>query len=302
MRPARLGMPHLGFGLGLRSCHFHHLLRNPARVDWFEIISENFMGDHGFARHVLSTLARSHPIVMHGVSLSIGSADPLDTDYLAGLLALAAWVEPAWISDHLSWTGVAGYNTHDLMPLPLTEEALDHVAERVLRVQDFLGRPLVLENPSTYVEYAASTIPEWEFLAALSERTGCGLLLDVNNVFVSSFNHGFDPERYIQALPHDRIVQIHIAGPTSFGRYLVDTHDHPVPTPVWRLYRLAHERTGGVSTLLEWDAAIPAYPDLVAELDKARAVLAGELPDVPLSGPVRDDAPLPPGVIHDLVP
>lgn len=300
MRPARLGMPHLGFGLGLRSCHFHHLLRNPARVDWFEIISENFMDDHGFSHHVLSTLARSHPIVMHGVSLSIGSADPLDTDYLAGLLALAAWVEPAWISDHLSWTGVAGYNTHDLMPLPLTEEALDHVAERVLRVQDFLGRPLVLENPSTYVEYAASTIPEWEFLAALSERTGCGLLLDVNNVFVSSFNHGFDPERYIQALPHDRIVQIHVAGPTSFGRYLVDTHDHPVPTPVWRLYRLAQELTGGVSTLLEWDAAIPAYPDLVAELDRARGVLAGELPDVPLSGPVRDDAPA--GGIHDLVP
>jgi len=145
MRPARLGMPHLGFGLGLRPCHFHHLLRNPARVDWFEIISENFMDDHGFSRHVLSTLARSHPIVMHGVSLSIGSADPLDMDYLARLLALAAWVEPAWISDHLCWTGVAGYSTHDLMPLPLTEEALDHVAERVLRVQDFLGRPLVLE-------------------------------------------------------------------------------------------------------------------------------------------------------------
>ncbi|WP_437799959.1 MNIO family bufferin maturase [Sorangium sp. So ce693] len=302
MRPARLGMPQLGFGLGLRSCHFHHLLRHPARVDWLEIISENFMDDHGFARHVLGALARSHPIVMHGVSLSIGSSDPLDMDYLEGLRALAAWVEPAWISDHLSWTGVAGHNTHDLMPLPLTEEALDHVAERVLRVEDFLGRPLVLENPSTYVEYAASTVPEWEFLGALSERTGCGLLLDVNNVFVSSFNHGFDPERYIEGLPHDRIVQIHIAGPTSFGRYLVDTHDHPVPTPVWRLYRLAEERTGGVPTLLEWDAAIPAYPDLVAELDKARAVLAGELPDVPLSGPVRDDAPWLPGVIHDLAP
>jgi uncharacterized protein len=302
MRPARLGTPQLGFGLGLRSCHFHHLLRHPAEVAWFEIISENFMDDHGFARHVLGALARDLPIVMHGVSLSIGSSDPLDMDYLARLLSLAARIEPAWISDHLCWTGVAGHNTHDLMPLPLTEEALDHVAERVLRVQDFLGRPLVLENPSTYVEYAASTIPEWEFLAALSERTGCGLLLDVNNVFVSSFNHGFDPERYIEGLPHDRIVQIHIAGPTSFGRYLVDTHDHPVPTPVWRLYRLAQDLTGGVSTLLEWDAAIPAYPDLVAELDKARAVLAGDVPEVPLSGPVRDDASRPTGVIHDLVP
>jgi uncharacterized protein (UPF0276 family) len=187
--------------------------------------------------------------------------------------------------------------------MPLTEEALGHVTERVQRVQDVLGRPLVLENPSTYIEFAASAIPEWEFLSTLSARTGCGLLLDVNNVFVSSYNHGFDPERYIRSLPHDRVVQIHLAGPTSYGDVLVDTHDHPVPTEVWRLYRLAHELTGGVSTLLEWDAAIPSYPELVAELDKARAVLAGELPEVPLSGPVRDDAhgnPLPIGAIHDI--
>jgi len=304
MRTPRLGMPDLGFGLGLRPCHYRHLLENPAGVGWFEIISENFMDDHGFARHVLLTLAREVPIVMHGVSLSIGSTDPLDLDYLTRLRTLAELVSPAWISDHLSWSHAAGHNTHDLLPMPLTEEALDHVAARVRHVQDFLGRPLVLENPSTYLEFTASSIPEWEFLSALSQRTGCGLLLDVNNVFVSAYNHGFDAEHYIRSLPPDRIVQIHLAGPTSYGRFLVDTHDHPVPTEVWRLYRLAQEHTGGVSTLLEWDAAIPPYPELVAELDKARAVLAGELPEVPLSGPVRDDAhgnPLPLGALHDLV-
>ncbi|HEX3766068.1 MAG TPA: DUF692 domain-containing protein [Kofleriaceae bacterium] len=307
MPAPRLGLPQLGLGVGLRHCHFQHLLRNPPRVAWFEIISENFLGDHGFARHVLERLARDLPIVMHGVSLSIGSTDPLDLDYLAELRALAAWLEPPWISDHLCWTGVAGHQLHDLMPMPLTEDALDHVVERVLRVQDFLGRPLVLENPSTYLELAASTMPEWEFLSAVARRTGCGLLLDVNNVFVSSYNHGFDPEAYVRGLPHDHIVQLHVAGPTLYGshdRYLVDTHDHPVPTEVWRLYRLAQELTGGVSTLLEWDAAIPAYPDLVAEAEKAHQVLAGELPAVPLSGPVRDGAhanPFPAGVIHDLV-
>ncbi len=190
------------------------------------------------------------------------------------------------------------------MPLPLTEEALHHVSERVARVQDFLGRPLVLENPSTYVEFAASRIPEWEFLSALSARTGCGLLLDVNNVFVSATNYGFDPERYVRGLPHERIVQLHIAGPTDFGRYLVDTHDHPVPTAVWRLYRLAQELTGGVSTLLEWDSAIPSYPELLAELDKARAVLAGETVEAPLYGPVSEEAHSnhrPRGVIHELI-
>jgi uncharacterized protein (UPF0276 family) len=273
-------------------------------VGWFEIISENFMDDHGLSRHVLERLASVVPIVMHGVSLSIGSTDPLDREYLAGLRDLADWLAPAWISDHLCWTGVGGHNTHDLMPLPLTEEALDHVAARVLAVQDFLRRPLVLENPSTYLEIASSTMPEWEFLGALAARTGCGLLLDVNNVFVSSYNLGKDPEEYLRGVPADRVVQIHVAGPTAYDRYLVDTHDHPVPTEVWRLYRLAQELTGGVSTLLEWDAAIPPYPDLVAELDKARAALAGDLPEAPLTGPVADGAhtnPFSQGVIHDLV-
>jgi uncharacterized protein (UPF0276 family) len=304
MSAARLGLPELGFGLGLRPCHYHHLLHEPPEVDWFEIISENYLADYGFARHVIGTLRREVPLVLHGVSLSIGSVDPLDMDYLAALRALAQFVEPAWISDHLCWTGVAGHNTHDLMPLPLTEEALEHVAVRVARVQDFLGRPLVLENPSSYVEFAASALPEWEFLTALVRRTGAGLLLDVNNVFVSAYNHGFDPEAYLRGLPHESIVQIHLAGPTAFEGYLVDTHDHPVPTPVWKLYRLAQELTGGVSTLLEWDAAIPPYAELVAELGRARGVLAGELPDTPLSGPIGEPAHhnlLARGLIHERV-
>jgi uncharacterized protein (UPF0276 family) len=294
----------LGLGLGLRHCHFQHLLRHPAQVAWFEIISENFMDDHGFSRHVLEHLARCLPIAMHGVSMSIGSTDPLDLTYLTRLRELSAWLEPVWISDHLCWTGSAGYNTHDLLPMPLSEEALDHVCERVLRVQDFLKRPLILENPSTYLEFQTSTIPEWEFLAALSQRTDCGLLLDVNNVFVSSFNHRFDSETYIRGLPHDRIVQLHVAGPTSYDGCLVDTHDHPVPTEVWRLYRLAQELTGGVSTLLEWDAAIPEYPELVAELQKANQALAGSLPDVAVLGPSAAEVhahPFPRGLIHELV-
>jgi uncharacterized protein (UPF0276 family) len=304
MGTARLGLPSLGLGLGLRHCHFQHLLHHPAQVEWFEIISENFMDDHGFSRHVLERLARDVPIVMHGVAMSIGSSDPLDMVYLTRLRELAAWLKPAWVSDHLCWTGVAGHNTHDLMPMPLSEEALEHVVERVLRVQEFMGRPLILENPSTYLEFHASTIPEWEFLAALSARTGCGLLLDVNNVFVSSYNHGFDPETYLRGLPHDRIVQIHIAGPTLYDKCLVDTHDHPVPTEVWRLYRLAQELTSGVSTLLEWDASIPPYPELVAELEKARAALRGELPIAPVTAPAGDHVhahPFPQGVIHELV-
>ena len=278
--PSRLGLPDLGFGVGLRPKHHASIMTGGPRVDWFEIISENYIDNHGHARHVLDRVAAMCPIVMHGVSLSIGSADPLDRAYLDKLKALVHEIQPAWVSDHLCWTGVAGVNTHDLLPLPLTEESLRHVVTRVRVVQDYLERPLILENPSTYVEFAHSTMPEWEFLTAVALETGCGLLLDVNNVYVSSVNHGFDPEAYIRALPHRHVVQIHLAGPTDCGDYLIDTHDHPVPTPVWRLYALAQALTGGVSTLLEWDANIPEYPDLLAELDKAREVLAGRLPDV----------------------
>jgi hypothetical protein len=277
-RPPRLGLPNLGLGVGLRNQHFDYLMRHDPPVDWFEIISENFIDNHGFARRVLERVRSLRPVVMHGVSLSVGSTDPLDSEYLKGLKALADFVRPEWVSDHLCWTGVAGVNTHDLLPMPLNEESLRHVAARVREVQDFLERPLVLENPSTYLEFKDSTVPEWQFLSELARETGCGLLLDVNNVYVSGHNHGFDAEHYLENLPHESVVQIHLAGPTDCGRYLVDTHDRPVPARVWELYRLAHGWTGGVSTLLEWDANIPDFPELVAELRKAEAALAGENP------------------------
>lgn len=283
-------MTNLGLGVGLRNQHFSYLLGHDPQVDWFEIISENFLDDFGYARHVLERMAEIRPIVMHGVSLSIGSTDPLDRTYLGRLKELAAFVQPRWISDHLCFTGVNQVNTHDLLPMPLTEESLAHVAARVEEVQEFLGRPLVLENPSTYLEFKRSTIPEWEFLSELARRTGCGILLDVNNVYVSAYNHGFDAEHYIRSLPADRIMQIHLAGPSDCGSYLVDTHDRPVPAAVWRLYKLAQERTGGVSTLLEWDANIPEFPQLVAELQKANGALAGVIDDAPLASLTAGEA------------
>jgi uncharacterized protein (UPF0276 family) len=257
-------------------------MRHDPQVDWFEIISENFMDNYGYARHVLERMAAIRPIVMHGVSMSVGSTDPLDWQYLKSLKALADFVQPVWISDHLCWTGVANVNTHDLLPMPLNEESLKHVENRVRQIQDFLERPIVLENPSTYLEFKASTISEWDFLSEVTRGTGCGLLLDVNNVYVSGYNHGFDTEHYIRSLPFESIVQIHLAGPTDCGGYLVDTHDQPVPTPVWHLYKLAQELTGGVSTLLEWDANIPDFPGLVEELRKAEAALEGVIPESPI--------------------
>lgn len=281
-RPApRLGLPNLGDGVGLREPHFPHLMSTaPADwgVDWFEVISENFLDHAGYAAHVLEVVASHRPLVMHGVSLSIGGADPLDSGYLDKLAALADRIKPVWISDHLCWTGVAGINTHDLLPLPLTEAALAHVTGRVKAVQDRLGRPLILENPSSYLEFQASQMPEWEFLARLAHDADCGLLLDVNNVHVSAFNHAFDPLDYIAAIPAERIVQVHLAGPSDYGTHLMDTHDAPVPDAVWPLYAQVQARTGGVSTLLEWDADIPAWNDLLAELAKASAARSGWLP------------------------
>jgi len=279
---SRLGLPNLGLGVGLRHPHFQHILEHGPQVDWFEIISENFIDNHGYARHVLDTVAAQVPIVMHGVSMSIGSSAPLDMAYLHKLRALAGELRPAWISDHLCWTGAASLNSHDLLPMPLDESSLRHVASRVSQVQDFLGRPLILENPSSYVEFAQSSMREWEFLGRLAQQTGCGLLLDVNNVHVSAHNHGFDAVHYIEQLPHAHIVQIHLAGPTDCGEVLIDTHDAPVPEAVWRLYALAQQLTGGVSALLEWDASIPPYPQLLAELAKARAAEQGVFADAPV--------------------
>ncbi|MCC6363311.1 MAG: DUF692 domain-containing protein [Bryobacterales bacterium] len=277
MTEPRLGLPSLGFGVGLRAPHFHYVLAKEPPVDWFEIISENYIDSQGWARHVLRRVAERYPVVMHGVSLSIGSTDPLDFSYLRKLKALASEVHPRWISDHLCWTGVLGRTTHDLLPLPLNEETLVHVVERIRVVQDFLDRPLVLENPSTYLTFENDTLSEWEFLRAMAEEAGCGLLLDVNNVYVSAFNHGFDPARYIEALPRDRIVQFHLAGHTHCGTHIIDTHDGKVVDPVWALYRQAAHRTSGVPTLLEWDAKIPEFPVLHAEALKAREYLRGAL-------------------------
>ena len=275
----RLGHPHLGLGVGLRTVHFDHILSQQPKVDWFEVISENFMDSRGRPRYVLEQIAERYPVVMHGVSLSIGSTDPLNFDYLRRLKALAQDIKPLWISDHVCWTGVAGRNTHDLLPMPLTETSLKHVVERVRRVQDFLERPFVLENPSTYVGFTGSTLSEWEFISRMAEGADCGLLLDVNNVYVSSRNHDFDSEEFIRSVPHERIVQFHLAGHTDCRTHLIDTHDNHVVDPVWKLYRLAHQLTGGVSTLLEWDAKIPPFPVVHAEVLKAKQHIGTELDD-----------------------
>jgi hypothetical protein len=278
MISARAGLANLGLGVGLRTVHFPYLLQHWPAVDWFEVISENFIDSQGRPRYVLEQIAERYPVVMHGVSLSIGSTDPLNFDYLARLKRLAQAVRPRWISDHLCWTGVLGVNSHDLLPLPLNDETLAHVAARVRTVQDYLERPLVLENPSSYVTFADSTLSEWEFLARLAKQTDCGLLLDVNNVYVSSFNHDFDPREFLRGIPASRVVQFHLAGHTRYPTHIVDTHDDHVIDPVWRLYQEAHALTGGASTLLEWDARIPEFPVVHAEVLKARRFISGAAP------------------------
>lgn len=284
LRKAQIkALPDLGLGLGLRHVHFDHILNNRPEVDWFEIISENFMFSAGRPRHVIRQIAEQYPIVMHGVSLSIGSTDELNTDYLRQLKALADEIQPQWISDHLCWTGLLGVNTHDLLPLPLTEEAFRLVSKRVNEVQDFLGRPLILENPSTYLGFAHSVIPEEQFLSELIGETGCGLLLDVNNCYVTCFNAGTDPVSYIESLPHDSIVQMHLAGHQHCGTHIIDTHDRPVVNEVWELFRLAWQRTGGTSVLLEWDGNIPAFEVCMDELHKSKQFMGTEMPLAPPS-------------------
>jgi uncharacterized protein (UPF0276 family) len=254
------------------------VLRTQPAFDWFEIISENFLDSHGWSRHTLQQIAERYPVVMHGVSLSIGSCDALDFEYLGKLKRLAQEIGACWISDHLCWTGVGGETTHDLLPLPLDEQSLRHVVERIRIVQDVLERPLVLENPSTYARFAADTLPEWEFLARVADAADCGLLLDVNNVYVSSVNHGFDPHVYIDALPAQRVVQMHLAGHRVCDTHIIDTHDAPVSEAVWQLYRYATQRVGSVATLLEWDSNLPSLEGLLAEVGKARAWAATEVP------------------------
>ncbi len=275
----RFSLPNLGVGVGLRTTHYNHILTNRPAVDWFEIISENYMQTEGRPLHVLDQVAEQYPIVMHGVSMSIGSTAPLDWAYLRELRTLRDRVKARWLSDHLCFTGINGRNTHDLLPMPLTEESLALVVSRVQQVQDFMQAPLLLENPSTYAAFAASTISEPAFLSALCEQADCALLLDVNNVYVSAFNHGFDATAYIDALPAGRVVQFHVAGHTHNGTHIVDTHIGPVVDPVWRLYEHACRRFSA-ATLLEWDAEIPAFDVVHAEAAKARAFAADAPPGV----------------------
>jgi len=264
--------PPLGFGLGLRVDHYEAILNGRPRIDWFEVITENYLVPGGKPLDYLTRIRDRYPVVMHGVSMSIGSSAPLDLDYLAQVKALAARVEPRWISDHLCWTGIAGRNMHDLLPLPYTEEALANVVERVQSVQDILGRRILLENVSSYVSYVDSRLTEWEFLREIAERADCLILLDVNNIYVSSVNHEFAPLDYLDAIPIERVQQIHLAGHENHGDYLIDTHDHPIPDPVWDLYGAALRRFGPVTTMIERDANIPPLEELCSELEAARAL------------------------------
>jgi len=289
----RLPTGSLGFGVGLRTVHYQHLLQQRPPVDWFEILSENYLDSGGRPRHVLRELAATYPLVMHGVSLSIGSTDPLDFEYLSRLKTLAREINARWISDHLCWTGVAGRNTHDLLPLPMTDAVVRHVVSRVRQVQDFLEQPLVLENPSSYLTFRQSQMPEWEFVSRVVTEADCGLLLDVNNVYVAAVNHEFDPVEYLDRIPADRVVQYHLAGHTDCGTHLIDTHDGRVIDPVWRLYAHAVARTGPRSTLLEWDAQIPDFATVHAEVLQARDWLANPVSTPPKHTPARAVSPSP---------
>ena len=271
-----------GYGLGLRTDHYADFLADSARirqrVDWLEVISENYLVPGGKPLAMLDQIRCDFPMVMHGVSLSIGSSAPLDGDYLRQLKSLIERVEPAWISDHLCWTGTDGLNLHDLLPMPYTEAALQHLVTRISQVQEFLGRKILLENVSSYVTYRADEMSEWEFIAELLQRSGCDLLLDVNNIYVSSVNHGFNPHHFIDAVPAAHVRQIHLAGHEDHGSYIIDTHDHPVCDAVWDLYAYTVRRLGAVPTMIERDDNIPPLDELLDELDTVRRIAIQNLP------------------------
>ena len=288
-----LTSPSLGFGLGLRVDHYEAILADRPPVDWFEVLTENYLVPGGKPLSYLMRFRERYPLVMHGVSLSIGSTAPLDLEYLRQVKALAQRIEPSWMSDHLCWTGVAGRNMHDLLPLPYTEEALAHVVARIRQVQDVLGRRILMENVSSYVSFSQSQLTEWDFLREVAERADCLILLDVNNIYVSSVNHEFDALTYLAAMPAERVQQIHIAGHENHGDYLIDTHDHPVPDPVWELYAAALRHCGPVATMIERDDNIPPLAELVAELEQARAVSAQVLAATHRTGAPRVSAARP---------
>jgi uncharacterized protein len=264
--------PPLGFGVGLRKQHYETILTESPALDWFEIITENYLVPGGKPLDYLDRIRARYPLVMHGVSLSIGGTDPLDWDYLTQLQALARRIEPAWISDHVCWTGIKPLNLHDLLPLPYTEETVHHVARRITEVQDFLERRILIENVSSYLTYTVSQLSEWEFLSAIAEEADCLILLDINNIYVSAFNHGFDPYTYIANIPLERVQQFHLAGHRDLGDHRIDTHDEPIIDPVWALYEAAVQRFGAVSTMIERDDHIPPLPELLVELDHARSL------------------------------
>jgi len=265
----------LGFGLGLRTDHYNAILdtSTPLSLDYFEILSENYMIPGGKPLYFLDKIRERYPLVMHGVSLSIGSTDPLNWDYLKQLKALAERINSAWISDHLCWTGVNKQNTHDLLPLPYTTEAIEHIVERIKTIQDFLGQQILLENVSSYVTFKHSEFSEWDFLSTIVQKADCKILLDINNIYVSSFNHSFDPITYLEGIPRDRVQQFHLAGHTHKDDHIIDTHDAPIIDPVWQLYAAAVKRFGRVATLIERDDNIPALDELMVELHEAKAIM-----------------------------
>lgn len=264
-------LPFMGYGLGLRSKHYSHILEHKPNVDWFEVISENFMEAGGKPRRILGEVRDHYPVVMHGVGMSIGSTDPLDKDYLYKLKELAKWLQPAWISDHLCWTGINHQNSHDLLPVPYTEEALKHIVTRIKEVQDYMERVILFENPSTYMEFTDSSMSEAAFIRHMADEADCALLLDINNIYVTCYNHRLDPKEYIDQLPLDRVVQIHLAGHDNQGTHIVDTHDNHVIDDVWKLYQYTVSKIGNVSTMVEWDDNIPEFDVLLAEVNKAKA-------------------------------
>jgi len=262
----------LGFGLGLRTQHFDAVLNTEPDIDWFEVLSENYMVAGGKPRYYLKEIGERYPLVMHGVSLSIGSTDPLNMDYLKALKQLANEVQPQWISDHICWTSIHGVNSHDLLPLPYTEETVKHVAQRIKTVQDFLGRRILMENVSSYLSYQDSSMDEWEFVNTVAEAADCLILLDINNIYVSARNHNFNPLDYLNKINPKRVQQFHLAGHSDYGDYVIDTHDHDVPSSVWDLYCAALKRFGGISTMIERDANIPEFSALETELTIARNI------------------------------
>lgn len=265
-------MPFIGYGLGLRPDYYEEILTQKPQIDWFEIITENYLIPGGKPLYYLDNIREYYPIVMHGVSMSIGSTDPLDFDYLKKLKALIHRIEPEWVSDHLCWTGIHGINTHDLLPLPYNQQSLKHIVSRIVQVQEFLGQPILIENPSSYVGFKQSDMTEWEFIVQMVKQSGCYILLDVNNVYVSSVNHQFNPMDFINAMPTDRVAQIHLAGHSNHGHYIIDTHDAPVIDNVWNLYSETIRILGEVSTMIERDDNMPPFSELIREINQAKRI------------------------------